>query len=144
MGMGLNLRMLGDGSGRLTWMDVWDVLHNELNNPESALYRELNPDDYLWNTDRQLLALIADHLAFQRYEQHGKGKKPEQIPRPGVKGYKSINERLSQELGRNHEDANSAIKEGFIKPDSMNSVDLLSRLGLLDEWEEYYSQGGEQ
>lgn len=39
-----------------------------------------------WDEDAYLLALIADNIAFLRYEQSGgKGKKPKQLERPKAK-----------------------------------------------------------
>ena len=49
---------------------------------EARVVRAIDPRAE-WDTSAYLLALIADHLAFSRYEQAGcKGKKPKQLERP--------------------------------------------------------------
>lgn len=52
----------------------------------SAIYRSLNPEAFVWGTQEQLLAAIADALNVANW-QRGQGKKkdyPKPIPRPGV------------------------------------------------------------
>lgn len=52
---------------------------------ESRIVRVLNPQA-AWDTSAYLLAVVADHLSFMRYEQSGgKGKKPKPIERPKAK-----------------------------------------------------------
>lgn len=48
----------------------------------SRTVRRLEPRSE-WDEKAYLLALIADNIAFQRYEQRGgKGRKPQAVPRP--------------------------------------------------------------
>lgn len=52
---------------------------------ESRTVRAVDPRAE-WGQTEHFLALIADHLAFLRYEQAGgKGKKPKPLPRPKPK-----------------------------------------------------------
>lgn len=55
---------------------------------ESRTVREVAPGA-AWGEQEHLLALIADNLAFLRYEQSGgKGRKPKPLPRPKAKPQK--------------------------------------------------------
>lgn len=50
--------------------------------PESRTMRAMSPQ-LEWSTSEYLLALIADHLSFMRYEQAGgRRRKPKPVPRP--------------------------------------------------------------
>lgn len=51
----------------------------------SALYRERFPDDAEWGLQEQLLAAVFDVLQAGNWQRGGgKGRRPEQLPRPGV------------------------------------------------------------
>lgn len=55
-----------------------------------------------WDEECYLLALIADHLAYLRYEHAGgKGKRPEQIKRPHAN--KDVKKHLEVSVKRRHD-----------------------------------------
>ncbi|MFD8618262.1 hypothetical protein [Streptomyces sp. NPDC059513] len=80
----LGLRLRDVGSEDFTWGDLWTIV---LQSPRSsALYRAMNPDEYAWGIEEQLLAAAVDALNVANW-QRGQGKKkdfPAPIPRPGV------------------------------------------------------------
>ncbi|RTE50388.1 DUF5361 domain-containing protein [Actinobaculum sp. 352] len=55
---------------------------------DSALHRAMHGEDALWDMDAQLLAHIADHVAWLVWAKTADGQKgrnrPKPIPRPGV------------------------------------------------------------
>lgn len=66
---------------------------------ESRTARAVDPRA-AWGECEHLLALVADHLAFMRYEQAGgKGRKPKPLPRPSA-GRKKAVKRLDVDAGR--------------------------------------------
>lgn len=76
--MGLRLEYLP--SKKLTWWDIKAIL---LNLPgDSAVHRAVQGDDANWTLTDQLLAQLIDDY---RMANHGKGPKPEPIPRPGTR-----------------------------------------------------------
>lgn len=81
---------MGDVPEILSWSDLRDILtHQPL---DSALGREMYPDEALWDLDAQLLAAIADGIRHGNWMQSKDGhrgtNRPKPIPRPGVKSDK--------------------------------------------------------
>lgn len=84
IGLGLRLRHLG--TDRLSYGDLHTIIHNQPPTEASALYRAINPDDWPWSMEAQLLAAAVDELRVGNW-QRGRGKKrdfPKPITRPGV------------------------------------------------------------
>ena len=82
IGLGLRLRDLG--TERLSWGDLRVIVQQSP--PGSALFRAMNPDDWQWTFEAQLIAEAADQLRVANWQRSG-GKKrdyPKPIPRPGV------------------------------------------------------------
>lgn len=71
------------GTRRLSWRDLLVIVRKSPRN--SALYRERFPEDSEWGLPEQLLAAIFDVLQAGNWQRGGgQGKRPEQLPRPGV------------------------------------------------------------
>lgn len=85
---GVRLRWLCDGTDRLNWRDLW-VLINQTG-PGTAVYRLLAGDRAQWGDAEELLAGILDALVAGNWQRGGgKGPRPKQLPRPGVKAASS-------------------------------------------------------
>lgn len=82
LAMGLRLRWLGDGTGRLDWGDLLTIVKQAA--PGSALRRAAGDG---WSVTDHLLALVADELAVANWQRQGKrnAPRPRPIPRPGAK-----------------------------------------------------------
>lgn len=81
--IGLGLRLDDLGSRRLSWRDLLVIVRRSPR--DSALYREQFPDDAEWGLPEQLLAAIFDVLQAGNWQRGGgQGRRPEQLPRPGV------------------------------------------------------------
>ena len=77
---GLRLRMLG--TPELSWRDLLVFIRNS-----KELGERLAGPDSIWGLQEHLLALIADLLNVANWQRTGdeNAKRPEPIPRPGVK-----------------------------------------------------------
>jgi len=83
------LRLRDFPSKRLTWGDLKTVIVQCQARTESALWRKLHPDEWMWDMTPSLLATLIDEMRYLGYMYqlaHGvKGiKPPKPIPRPGV------------------------------------------------------------
>ncbi|QXW04006.1 hypothetical protein [Rhodococcus globerulus] len=80
--MGRSLDFLG--TANLSWWDLKCCLKHP--HPNGALSRLRNPDHH-WDLHAQLLAGIFDGVQGGNWQRGGdpKAKRPEQLPRPGVK-----------------------------------------------------------
>ena len=81
--MGLRLSWLG--SEALTWRDLYVIVKQSP--PDSAIHRSLAGPDHVWGLQEHLLAAVFDVLAAANWQRGGdeNAKKPERLPRPGVK-----------------------------------------------------------
>lgn len=72
------------GTTNLSWWDLKCFLKHQ--KPDNALVRMKNPD-YIWDLHAHLLAGIHDGIQGGNWQRGGdpKAKRPEQLPRPGVK-----------------------------------------------------------
>lgn len=82
--MGLRLDWLA--SEALSWRDLLVIVRQA---PQSsAVARAVEPEQSTWGLSEQLLALVADYLAWLQWAQTEDGSKnrnrPKPIPRPGV------------------------------------------------------------
>lgn len=82
--MGLRLDWLA--SEELSWRDLLVIVRQA---PQSsAVARAVEPEQSTWGLSEQLLALVADYLAWLQWAQTEDGSKnrnrPKPIPRPGV------------------------------------------------------------
>lgn len=80
---GLTLEALG--SVAFTWYDLLVFAKHVQAEPSSALAKELHGP--AWSVEGQLLATVADHLAFANWQRAGRksAPKPKRIPRPWEK-----------------------------------------------------------
>lgn len=80
---GLTLDLLG--SEAFSWYDLAVVFKHLQNDPSTALSTELH--GVRWSIDAQLMAVVADHLAFANWQRAGRrsAQKPKRIPRPWEK-----------------------------------------------------------
>ena len=86
--LALGLRLDDLGTDRLTWRDLYVVVHRS--GPASALVRELQPELAAWASGAivaDLLAHVVDLLAAGNWQRQGKkaAPKPKPVPRPGKK-----------------------------------------------------------
>ena len=83
--LALGLRLDDLGTDRLTWRDLYVVVHRA--GRSSALSVELNDGEPLWTVTDYLLAAAVDQLAAANWQRQGKksAPKPKPIPRPGSK-----------------------------------------------------------
>lgn len=84
--LALGLRLDDLGTDRLTWRDLYVVVHRS--GPGSALIRELEPQRAAWASGAVLADLAAhavDLLAQGNWQRQGKksAPKPKPVPRPG-------------------------------------------------------------
>lgn len=82
LGLGLRLRWLCDGTGRLDWGDLRAVVMHSP--PGSPLRRDVGDG---WTVTDHLVALVADTLAVANWQRQGKrnAPRPKPLPRPGMK-----------------------------------------------------------
>ena len=125
MGIGLRLSQFEDGTGSLSYHDLYIVLTQA--HESSPINRALYPDSYSygdrWGLQEELLAGILDQFQFARWEQHGKGKKPVPFPRPGKGTLNSdYNGRGDVIHGQDYVDP-SDIYEGSVRMVSGSSYD---------------------
>ena len=84
--LALGLRLDWLGTDLLTWRDLLVVVRQAA--PGSAIARAVEPEQAAWGLSEQLLALVADYLAWMQWAQSTDGEKgrnrPRPIPRPGV------------------------------------------------------------
>lgn len=82
----LGLRLDWVGSEVLSWRDLLVIVRQSPR--DSAIARAVEPELAEWGLPEQLLALVADYLAWMQWaktEDGAKGRRmPSQIPRPGV------------------------------------------------------------
>lgn len=80
---GLSLEALG--TPYLTWYDLLAFVRLVQAEPSSALAKELHGP--AWSIEAQLMAMVADHLAFANWQRAGRksAPKPKRIPRPWEK-----------------------------------------------------------
>lgn len=82
--VGLRLRWLCDGTDRLNWRDVQVVILEA--DQGSAIARYELGESAFWTVDTHLLAGVLDALNGANFQRSGgRGKRPEQVPRPGEK-----------------------------------------------------------
>lgn len=82
--LGLRLRWVGDGTGRLNWRDLLVIVREAPRS--SALMRHLLPEGSQWSVDSYLLAGVLDALQARLWQAGGgKGKKPDPVDRPDDK-----------------------------------------------------------
>ena len=83
--LALGLRLDWLGTDLLTWRDLLVVVRQAA--PGSAIARAVEPEQAAWGLSEQLLALVADYLAWMQWAQSEDGEKrrnrPKPIPRPG-------------------------------------------------------------
>jgi hypothetical protein len=81
--IGLGLRLDDRGTRGLSWRDLLVIIRRSPRT--SALSRAQFPEDSEWGLPEQLLAAIFDALQAGNWQRgNGQGRKPEQLPRPGV------------------------------------------------------------
>lgn len=81
--VGLRLRWLDDPDQDFTLGDLSDFV--QYASPDMAIYRALYPEESGWDITSQLVASVLDFLVMRTWAEGGKkGRKPKQIPRPGV------------------------------------------------------------
>lgn len=82
----LGLRLEWITSVALSWRDLLVVVRQAP--PGSAIARAIEPEQSEWGISEQLLALVADYLAWIQWSKTTDGEKgrnrPKPIPRPGV------------------------------------------------------------
>ena len=82
----LGLRLDWLGTEALSWRDLHVIARQAPT--DSALARSVEPDLATWGLSEQLLAMVADYLAWMQWaktEDGAKGRRmPKRIPRPGV------------------------------------------------------------
>lgn len=86
--LALGLRLDDVGTDRLSWRDLYVVVHQS--GPRSALARALDPEAAAWASGEAtayLLAGVVDLLAMGNWQRQGKknSPKPKPVPRPGSK-----------------------------------------------------------
>ena len=78
-----------DVGGRLPWSAFRSFVRQDAQQPHAALYRVLTGPDGQWKLTEHLLAAAVDTLAVANWQRASSGKrkpkKPQPIPRPGLK-----------------------------------------------------------
>lgn len=119
IGLGLRLRMLGDGTGRLEWRDLYVIITQA--DEGSPIRRAVDPEGSVWGLSEHLLAVIADALHAANWQRAGaEDDPPRPIPRPGV------------------EDVGAADEERFVG-EAMTADELHAFLG----WDVYLDEDSE-
>lgn len=84
----LGLRLSDLGTPRLTWRDLWVIVHHLP--AGAALSRAVAGEDALWALTDHLLAVLIDATQLGNWQRENAGRKsptpkPKLLPRPGVK-----------------------------------------------------------
>lgn len=85
--LGLRLRWVGDGSGRVSWRDVIVIIRNA--GQGTAIARHVHGEAAEWGAAEYLLAAAVDALNAANWQRSGDkhAKKPTPIPLPGVESH---------------------------------------------------------
>lgn len=109
----LGLRLSWLGTPRLTWRDLYVIIRQAP--PGSAVQRAAqSPDEAAWGLQEHLLAGMFDLLATANWQRGGDefAKRPDRLPRPGIKSTAEAGETLARGKAVSIEEMNARLGWG--------------------------------